>query len=121
MKEHEPSKERFEWALLAEQGRNAEDVREIAKRIQEEFSHFPAPGEVALQEKIESLNEALSNLTDLNARMTSLRMIGEAIESYRKATSADEQDRARAALLFVLEDLDRQVPDKGRPEPQTKA
>jgi hypothetical protein len=112
------SKERFEWALLAEQGRYAEDVREIAKKIQEEFSEFPVPGEEALREKLDTLDEALSTLADLNKRMTLVRMIGDAIETYRNATGADEQDRARSALLFVLDDLGRRIPERGASEPQ---
>jgi hypothetical protein len=116
--ERKRSKERFEWALLAEQGRYAEDVREIAKKLEEEFSHFPVPGEEALRQKLQTLDDALAALADLNKRMTLVRMISDAIDSYRSATGADEQDRARAALLYVLEDIGRRVPEGPEAQPE---
>jgi hypothetical protein len=118
MTPRKPSKERFEWALLAQQGRYAEDVREIAKRLQEEFSHFPEPGEQALRAKLETLDDALLTLSDLNERMALVRMLSDAIERYKTASSPDEQDRARAALLVVLDALGRRVPTQEGPPPQ---
>jgi hypothetical protein len=114
-----PSKDRFEWALLAQQGRYAEDVREIAKRLQEEFSHFPEPGDEALQTKLEALDDALLTLNDLNDRMALVRMLGGAIERYKSAETEEEQDRARAALLVVLDAVGRRVPvQEGSPPEQ---
>jgi hypothetical protein len=118
MTPRKPSKERFEWALLAQQGRYAEDVREIAKRLQREFSHFPEPGEEALRAKLETLDDALLALSDLNDRMALVRMLSEAIERYRNTETADERDRARAALLVVLDELGRRVPEQGPAPPE---
>lgn len=121
MTARKPSKERFEWALLAQQGRYAEDVREIAKRLQQEFSDFPEPGEEALRAKLETLDDALLALSDLNDRMALVRMLSEAIARYRSADGADERDRARAALLVVLDELGRRVPEHGGPGPPQEA
>jgi hypothetical protein len=121
MTARKPSKERFEWALLAQQGRYAEDVREIAKRLQEEFSQFPEPGEEALRAKLDALDDALLTLSDLNDRMALVRMLSNAIEHYKSAEGDDERDRARAALLVVLDELGRRVPEPGEsgPQPET--
>lgn len=121
MTARKPSKERFEWALLAQQGRYAEDIREIAKRLQEEFSHFPEPGEEALREKLETLDDALLTLSDLNDRMALVRMLSDAIERYRSADGDDERDRARTALLVVLDAVGRRVPDQGESTQQPEA
>jgi hypothetical protein len=107
----EPPRERFEWALLAEQGRYAEAVRDISKALQDEFSRFPAPPDPALREKIGTLEDAVGALTDLNDRMNLVRLIGDAVASYKNAKSDEERDRALAAVLLVLEALDRRVPD----------
>jgi hypothetical protein len=101
--------DRFERALVAEQGRYAEAVRRIAELVREEFSHFASPPERGLRDKVAALEAAVDELTDLSARIERLRMIAEATRRYTETTEPDEQDRARLALLLALDELDQHI------------
>jgi hypothetical protein len=102
--------QRFRWAILAEEGRYAEAVRGIAAAVEREFSEFPLPVEESMRDKLAALDDAVSALEALSRRMTLLRMVSEAVHRYADAKVDDERERARIALLFVLDELGRDVP-----------
>lgn len=105
------SSERFEWTLAAEQGRYAEALRRIAEIVRDEFSEFATPPERGLREKLGALDEAIAAMADLGERIERLRMVAEATRCFAETIDPNEQERARLALLLVLEELDRHVPE----------
>ena len=105
------SEERFEWTVLAEQGRHLESLRKLASSVREELS-APVQPEQSLREKVAALDEALTEMRSLTRRINVLRMVAEATAAYRQAKNDDERGRAQKALALALEALDRQVPER---------
>jgi hypothetical protein len=111
MEQPRRSAERFEWTLAAQQGRYAEAVRGIAELIREEFSEFSSPPEQGLREKVAALDAAVATLADLGDKIERLHMVAEASRRYVETADPNERERARLALLFALEEVDRHVPE----------
>jgi hypothetical protein len=110
-KKRRRSEERFEWAVVAEQGRHLEALRKLAASVREELSN-PLRPEESLRGKVAALNEALTEMRSLTRRIEVLRMVSEATDAYRRASDDGQRDRARTALMLALDALDRQVPER---------